>query len=177
MCQAFERTKHMPRNMVNRQAYYLNEPARRLPSSSDLRCGLPIRLWWVQVRSLHDGSQGQWGIVRQGGEPLSVDGESIGTVDVCGDGVPRHVVCLGLCNIPKKYWPKVDLQCVDEGKSCGPLDAKSGDIWGVVSFSHKTLVVAPSLFPFSWPPTPLFPTLGRPSPFPLQPPSTASSSL
>jgi hypothetical protein len=22
--------------------------------------------------------------------------ESMGTVDVCGDGVPRHVVCLGL---------------------------------------------------------------------------------
>jgi hypothetical protein len=48
------------------------------------------------VRSLHDGSRGQWGIVRQGGEPWSVDGESMGTVDVCGDGVPRHVVCLDL---------------------------------------------------------------------------------
>jgi hypothetical protein len=48
------------------------------------------------VRSLHDGSRGQWGIVRQGGEPWSADGESMGTVDVCGDGVPRHVVCLGL---------------------------------------------------------------------------------
>jgi hypothetical protein len=48
------------------------------------------------VRSLHDGSRGQWGIVRQGGEPLSADGESMGTVDVCGDGVSRHVVCLGL---------------------------------------------------------------------------------
>jgi hypothetical protein len=48
------------------------------------------------VRSLHDGSRGQWGIVRQGGEHLSADGESMGTVDVCGDGVPRHVVCLGL---------------------------------------------------------------------------------
>jgi hypothetical protein len=22
--------------------------------------------------------------------------ESMGTVDVCGDGVPRHVLCLGL---------------------------------------------------------------------------------
>jgi hypothetical protein len=39
---------------------------------------------------------GQWGIVRQGGEPLSADGESMGMVDVCEDGVPRHVVCLGL---------------------------------------------------------------------------------
>ena len=59
------------------------------------------------------------------------------------------------CNIPKKCWPKVDLRCVDEGKGCGPLDAKSGDIWGVVSFSHKTLVVAPLFSPF----------LGRQPPF------------
>jgi hypothetical protein len=48
------------------------------------------------VRSLHDDSRGKWGIVRQGGEPLSVARESMGMVDVCGDGVPRHVVCLGL---------------------------------------------------------------------------------
>jgi hypothetical protein len=34
--------------------------------------------------------------VRQGGEPWSVARESMGTVDVGGDGVPRHVVCLGL---------------------------------------------------------------------------------
>jgi hypothetical protein len=27
---------------------------------------------------------------------LAANGESMGTVDVCGDGVPRHVVCLGL---------------------------------------------------------------------------------
>jgi hypothetical protein len=39
---------------------------------------------------------GQWGIVRQGDEPYSVARESMGTVDVCGDGVPRHIVCLGL---------------------------------------------------------------------------------
>jgi hypothetical protein len=40
----------------------------------------------------------QSGSVRhyQGGELCSVDEESMGTVDVCGDGVPRHVVCLGL---------------------------------------------------------------------------------
>jgi hypothetical protein len=41
------------------------------------------------------GSQGQWGIVCQGGEPLSVDRESMGTVDVCREVVSRHVVCLG----------------------------------------------------------------------------------
>jgi hypothetical protein len=45
------------------------------------------------VRSVHDGSRSQCGI---SGEPLFVDGESMGTVDVCGDGVPRHVLCLGL---------------------------------------------------------------------------------
>jgi thiamine pyrophosphate-dependent acetolactate synthase large subunit-like protein len=27
---------------------------------------------------------------------MSVARESMGTVDVCGDGVPLHVVCLGL---------------------------------------------------------------------------------
>jgi hypothetical protein len=48
------------------------------------------------VRALHDGNQCQWGIVCQGGEPLSVARELMGTVDVCGDRVPRHVVCLGL---------------------------------------------------------------------------------
>jgi hypothetical protein len=48
------------------------------------------------VRSLHGGSRGQWGIIFQGGEPLSVARESMGTVDMCGDGVPLHVVCLGL---------------------------------------------------------------------------------
>jgi hypothetical protein len=73
----------------------MSEPAHRLPSSRDLRRGLPFRLCWVQVRSLHNGSRGQWGIVRQGGDPLSVDRESMGTVDVCGDGVPCRVVCLG----------------------------------------------------------------------------------
>jgi hypothetical protein len=39
---------------------------------------------------------GSVGIVRQGGEPLSIARESMGTVDVCGDGVPHRVVCLGL---------------------------------------------------------------------------------
>jgi hypothetical protein len=30
---------------------------------------------------------------------LAANGESMGTVDVCGDGVPLHVMCLGLpCN-------------------------------------------------------------------------------
>jgi hypothetical protein len=27
---------------------------------------------------------------------MAANGESMGTVDVCGDGVPLHVVCLGL---------------------------------------------------------------------------------
>jgi hypothetical protein len=56
------------------------------------------------VRSMHGGSQGQWGIVSQGGEPLSVDRESMGTVDVCGDEVPRHVMCLGLpCKVKTQF--------------------------------------------------------------------------
>jgi hypothetical protein len=37
-------------------------------------------------------------------EPCSVDGESMGTVDVCGDGVPHHVVCLGLpCKVETRF--------------------------------------------------------------------------
>jgi hypothetical protein len=56
------------------------------------------------VRTLHDGSRGQWGIVRQGGEPLSVARESMVTVDMCGDGVPRHVMCLGLtCKVKTRF--------------------------------------------------------------------------
>jgi hypothetical protein len=31
-----------------------------------------------------------------GSGPRSVDGESMGTTDVCGDGLSLHVVCLGL---------------------------------------------------------------------------------
>jgi hypothetical protein len=48
------------------------------------------------VRSVHDNDRGQWSIVCQDREPCSVDGELMGTADVCGDGVPLHVVCLGL---------------------------------------------------------------------------------
>jgi hypothetical protein len=69
------------------------------------------------------------------------------------------------CNIPKKCWPKVDLRCVDEGKGCGPLDAKSEVIWGVVSFSHKTLGGHAFSFPPSLGRHPLFsPWLAAPSP-------------
>jgi hypothetical protein len=35
----------------------MSEPGSRLYPSRDLRRGLPFRLWWVQVRSLHDGSR------------------------------------------------------------------------------------------------------------------------
>jgi hypothetical protein len=45
-----------------------------------------------------------WSIVRQGRELCSVDRESMGTVDVCGDGVPRRVVCLGLpCKVKTRF--------------------------------------------------------------------------
>jgi hypothetical protein len=47
------------------------------------------------VRSLHGGGQGQWSIVCQRREPYSVARESMEMVDVCGDGVPSHFVCLG----------------------------------------------------------------------------------
>jgi hypothetical protein len=48
------------------------------------------------VRSLHDDSRGQWSIACQGRGPYFVDGESMGTVDICGDEVPLHVMCLSL---------------------------------------------------------------------------------
>jgi hypothetical protein len=45
-----------------------------------------------------------WSIVRQGREPCSVTRELIGTVDMCGDGVPLHVVCLGLpCKVKTRF--------------------------------------------------------------------------
>jgi hypothetical protein len=45
-----------------------------------------------------------WSIVRQGHEHCSVARESIGTVHVSGDGVPLHVVCLGLpCKVKTRF--------------------------------------------------------------------------
>jgi hypothetical protein len=56
------------------------------------------------VRSLHDGGQDNWSIVPQGHEPCSVARESMGTADVCGDGVPLHVVCLDLpCKVKTRF--------------------------------------------------------------------------
>jgi hypothetical protein len=55
----------------------------------------------VTARSI---SRGQWSIVRQGSGARSVDGESMGMVDVCGDRVPLHVVCLGLpCKVKTRF--------------------------------------------------------------------------
>jgi hypothetical protein len=35
---------------------------------------------------------------------MDANGESMGTVDVCGDGVPLHVVCLGLpCKVKTRF--------------------------------------------------------------------------
>ena len=96
LSQAFERTKHMPGKMVT------GKPSTWLKPGADF---IPHATWdWVSHASYGGykcghcttASRGQWGIVRQGGEPLSVARESMGMVDVCGDGVPRHVVCLGL---------------------------------------------------------------------------------
>jgi hypothetical protein len=43
-------------------------------------------------------------IVCQGREPCFVARESMGMVDVCGDGVPHHVVCLGLpCKVKTRF--------------------------------------------------------------------------
>jgi hypothetical protein len=35
---------------------------------------------------------------------LAANGESMGTIDMCGDGVPLYVVCLGLpCNVKTQF--------------------------------------------------------------------------
>jgi hypothetical protein len=47
------------------------------------------------VRSLHGGGRGQWSIVCQWQWACSADRESMWTVDVCGDRVLLHVMCLG----------------------------------------------------------------------------------
>jgi hypothetical protein len=40
----------------------------------------------------------------QGSERRSIDGESMGMVDVCGNGVPLHVVCLDLrCKVKTRF--------------------------------------------------------------------------
>jgi hypothetical protein len=52
------------------------------------------------VRSLHGGGEVSGALYTNDNGPCSADGESIWTVDVCGDGVPLCVVCLGLpCNV------------------------------------------------------------------------------
>jgi hypothetical protein len=52
-----------------------------------------------------------WSIVRQGREPCSVDRKSMGMVDMCGDGVPLHVVCLGL---PCKVKNSIRIVCFSQ---------------------------------------------------------------
>jgi hypothetical protein len=55
-------------------------------------------------------------------------------VNICVEIDPgTHMLCTRLCpletsDIQKNVDQKVDLRSVDEGKGCGPLDAKSGDI-------------------------------------------------
>jgi hypothetical protein len=45
-----------------------------------------------------------WSIVRQGREPCCIARGSMGTIDVCGDGVPLHAVCLGLpCKVKTRF--------------------------------------------------------------------------
>jgi hypothetical protein len=45
-----------------------------------------------------------WSIVRQGRESYFVTRESMGTVEMGGDGVPLHVVCLCLpCKVKTRF--------------------------------------------------------------------------
>jgi hypothetical protein len=45
---------------------------------------------WQSRTSPTRGFEGQWSIVCQGHVPYSVDGESMGTVDVWGRSAPTH---------------------------------------------------------------------------------------
>jgi hypothetical protein len=79
LSQAFERTKHMSRNMVT------GKPSTWVKPGADF---IPHATWdWV--------SHASYGGYKCG-HCTAAAGESMGTVDMCGVGVPWHVVCLGL---------------------------------------------------------------------------------
>jgi hypothetical protein len=104
LSQAFERTRHMSKNMVtDKPSTWLNLPADFTPdwtwdgvshaSYGGYKCGRCTA-----------AAGDNWSIVRQGRELCSVASESMGTIDMCGDGVPLHVVCLGLpCKVKTRF--------------------------------------------------------------------------
>jgi hypothetical protein len=95
LSQVFERTKHMLENMVT------GKPSTWLKPGADF---IPHATWdWVShvsyggtsaVTAPRQPGSVEHCMLRRWG--LDVNGESMGTVDMCGVEVPWHVVCLGL---------------------------------------------------------------------------------
>jgi hypothetical protein len=95
LSQAFERTKHMSRNMVTGKPSTWVKPGTDFPPHSS---------WdWVSHASYGGYKCGHSTAATEVSGALYAkavcpgrEWESMGTVDVCGDGVPLIVMCLGL---------------------------------------------------------------------------------
>jgi hypothetical protein len=93
--QAFERTKHMPRKMVT------GKPSTWVKPGADF---IPHATWdWVSHASYGGYKCGHCtavakvsGALYAKAVGLDANRESMGTVVMCGVGVPWHAVCLGL---------------------------------------------------------------------------------
>jgi hypothetical protein len=101
MSQAFECTKHMSGNMVT------GKPSTWVKPGADFT---PHATWdWVSHASYggykcghYMAAAGVSGALYAKAVRPSRERESMGTVDVCGDGVHWHVVCFGLpCKVLK----------------------------------------------------------------------------
>jgi hypothetical protein len=104
LCQAFERTKLMSRNMViGKPSTWLNLPADIPPTCSEL---LGSHSGYGVYKCCHCTSVAgvSGALYAKGCGTYSINGESKGTIDMCGDGVPLHVVCLGLpCKVKTRF--------------------------------------------------------------------------
>jgi hypothetical protein len=101
--QAFEHTKHMSGNMVT------GKPSTWVKSGADYT---PHLSWDVVSHSGYGGYKcghctavaGVSGALYAKALSLGPNGELMGTIDVCGDRVPLHVMCLGLpCKVKTRF--------------------------------------------------------------------------
>jgi hypothetical protein len=100
LSQAFEHTKHMSGNMVT------GKPSTWVKSGVDfpltcLETGSPMlaMVGTSAVTARRQSGSVEHCMPRRWA--LAANEESMGTIDMCEDGVPLHVVCLGL---PFKVW-------------------------------------------------------------------------
>jgi hypothetical protein len=95
LSQAFERTKHMSENMVTGKPSTWVKPSADFP----LTCPETWSPMLAMVGTSAVTARRQPGSVEHCMSrwwALAANGESMGTVDMCGEWVPLHVVCLGL---------------------------------------------------------------------------------